>query len=196
MRKRIAQITIVAAPMLVGSLNLTHPMFSPPVYAGLVDHISWWIRLHVLNLALFPFLGLAAYLLVKDVHNFAAGVAKVAIAVFVPIYAAFDAMAGIGTGILVHNVRLLPPADLTTVGPLIDSYWGNPAINATAAIGSIAWVIAMLSTAVAFTNSDRRRLVSILAVVLFFVGGAALSMFPRSSNVHIPILWGLPSGWE
>ena len=49
-----------------------------------------------------PLLGLAAYLLVKDVRNIAASVSRIALGIYVPIYAAFDALAGIGTGILVQ----------------------------------------------------------------------------------------------
>ena len=99
MSKRLEQLLIFSAPLLVGLLNLFHPMFRPPVYAGLIQHISWWIPLHLLNLVLFPLLGLAGYLLVKDVHNLASVVARVALALFIPLYAAFDALAGIGTGI-------------------------------------------------------------------------------------------------
>jgi integrase family protein with SAM-like domain len=68
---------------------------------GILLTLGWWITLHVLNLAGFPLLVLPAYLLVKDVNNAAATVAKIAIAIFVPIYTAFDALAGIGTGTLV-----------------------------------------------------------------------------------------------
>jgi hypothetical protein len=40
MSKRLQLVFLFGAPILVGFLNLTHPMFRPPVYSGLVDHIS------------------------------------------------------------------------------------------------------------------------------------------------------------
>ncbi len=192
MPKQLQQVVLFGAPILVGLLNLTHPMFAPPVYRGIVDHISWWTTLHILNLVLFPLIGLAAYLLVKDVNNLAASLTKVALAVFVPIYAAFDAIAGIGTGILVENAKHLPPAELTTVSPFIDAYWNSSVLNAVAAAGSIAWVIAMLSAAVAVTASDRRRLIAGVAVVIFVIGGwAQTNLFLPSQGLHIPIAWWL-----
>jgi hypothetical protein len=192
MSKRLQQLVIFAAPVLVGLLNLTHPMFRPPVYAGLIHHISWWIPLHILNLVLFPLLGLAGYLFVKDVPNLAATVAKAALATFIPFYAAFDALAGIGTGILVRSAEHLAANDLTAVGPLIDSYWSSGPLNTIAAIGSIAWVIAMLSAAVAFTHPDRRRWIAVFAVVLFLVGGwAQTHLFPIASDFPIPLSWWL-----
>jgi len=192
MSKRLQQVLLFGAPILVGLLNLTHPVLKPPVYSGIIDHISWWTTLHILNLVLFPLLGLAAYLLVREVHNLAASLTKVALAIFVPIYAGFDALAGIGTGILVQNAKHLTPGDLTTVEPLIDAYWNSSVLNGVAAAGSIAWVIAMLSAAVAVTASDRRRLVAVLAVVLFFIGGwAQTNLFLPSSGLTIPSAWWL-----
>jgi hypothetical protein len=192
MSKRLHQVLLFVAPTLVGLLNLTHPRFKPPVFIGIVHHISWWLTLHILNLALFPLLGLAAFILVRDTHNFASALTKVALAIFIPIYAAFDAIAGIGTGILVENAKSMAPDDIARVAPLIDAYWKSNVLNTVAAAGSIAWVIAMLSAAVAFTAQHRRRLVAALAVVLFVVGGwAQTDLFLPSLGLTIPIAWWL-----
>jgi hypothetical protein len=119
-------------------------------------------------------------------------VAKIALAIFVPLYAAFDALAGIGTGILVKNAEHLAANDLIAVGPLIDSYWSSGPLNGIAAIGSIAWVIAMLAAAVAFTYEDRRRVMAVLAIVLFLIGGwAQTHLFPTASDMTIPLTWWL-----
>ena len=192
MSKRLQQVLLFVPPTLTGLLNLTHPRFRPPVFIGIVHHISWWLTLHILNLALFPLLGLAAFILVRDTHNFASAVTKVALAIFIPIYAGFDAIAGIGTGILVENAKTMAPDDIAKVAPLIDAYWNSNVLNTVAAVGSIAWVIAMLSAAVAFTPPHRRRLVAVLAVVLFIVGGwAQTNLFLPSLGSTIPIAWWL-----
>jgi hypothetical protein len=192
MSKPPQHVLLFGSPILVGLLNLTHPRFMPPVYSGIIDHISWWATLHILNLVLFPLLGLAAFILVSDIHNFASALTKVALSIFVPLYAAFDALAGIGTGILVENAKRMRPDELAKVTPLIDAYWNSNVLNAVAAAGSIAWVIAMLSAAVAITTPQRRRLVAILAVVLFFIGGwAQTNLFLASRDLTIPISWWL-----
>ena len=134
-------------------------------------HLRWWGTLHLLNLALFALAGLAVYLLLEDVHNFAATASRVAISVFIPLYAAFDALAGIGTGLLAQLNHQLPAAQAAVVEPLIDRYWSSPTIYALAVAGSIAWVIALLAAAVALTSAERRRLAAIAAVLVFLVGG-------------------------
>ena len=195
MSRRLKQVLLFGAPILVGLLNLAHPMFKPPVYSGIIDHISWWATLHILNLVLFPLLGLAAYLLISEVHNPASSLARVALAIFVPIYAAFDALAGIGTGILVENAKHLAPQDLTTVAPLIDAYWNSSLLNSVAAAGSIAWVIAMLAAAVSVNVAERRRRLAVVAVVLFLVGGwAETNLFLPSRGLAIPLAWWLITG--
>lgn len=134
----------------------------------------------------------AAFILVRDIHNFASALTKVAIAIFIPIYAAFDAIAGIGTGILVENAKTMAPDEIAKVAPLIDAYWKSNVLNTVAAAGSIAWVIAMLSAAVAFTAPRRRRLVAVVAVGLFVVGGwAQTNLFLPSLGSTIPVAWWL-----
>jgi len=46
-----------------------------------------WMNLHVANLLLFPLFGLAAFYLVKDTSNRAATISKIAIGLFIPLYA-------------------------------------------------------------------------------------------------------------
>ena len=61
--------------------------------------------MHLLNLVGFRLVGFAGYLLTEVIHTPAAIVSRVAVVVFIPIYAAFDALAGIGTGTLVQLVN-------------------------------------------------------------------------------------------
>jgi hypothetical protein len=171
MPDRIRQIILFAAPTFVGIVNVTHPMIQPPIYEGILHHLDWWVTLHILNLLGFPLAGLAGYLLVKDVHNAAAMVSNCAIAVFTPVYAAFDALAGIGTGTFVQQISHLPADQRPAFGPVVDGFWNSATVNSTAIVGSIAWTIAMLAAAVALTDPVRRRLVTILAVIVFVVGG-------------------------
>jgi hypothetical protein len=71
-------------------------------------------------------------LVVKDVNSVAATVAKIAIAVFVPVYTAFDALAGVGAGTLVKQVSCLSPDQSTTFKPTFDAFWNSAPFTATA----------------------------------------------------------------
>jgi hypothetical protein len=59
-------------------------------------------------------------------------VAKIAIAVFVPVYTAFDALAGVGAGTLVKQVSCLSPDQSTTFKPTVDAFWNSAPFTATA----------------------------------------------------------------
>jgi hypothetical protein len=192
MRKGFRIFLLFVPPALLAILNLGHPIVAPPVSATVLPHLQWWLRLHVFNLILFAMLGLAAYLLIRDTHNFAACISKVAIAVFVPLYAAFDGLAGIGTGILVGYSRQLPLEQGGIANQIIDAYWSSPAIYAIAATASIAWVIAMTSAAVAFTFPKQRRLAAITGVVIFVIGGwARTDIFLAADGGTIRAAWWL-----
>ncbi len=192
MRKEVRIFLLFVPPALLGILNLGHPVVAPPVFVAVLPHLPWWIKLHVLNLILFAMLGLAAYLLVKDKQNFAASLSKIAIAVFVPLYAAFDGLAGIGTGILSDYSRQLPSDQVGLASQMIDAYWSSSAIYGLAAIASIAWVIAMIAAAVAFTFPEQRRLAAITAVVIFVIGGwARTNLFFAADGVTIRAVWWL-----
>jgi hypothetical protein len=190
MPRGLRQFLIFAPPVLLAGLNLTHPIIPSPVYAGVLHHLAWWLQLHVINLALFPLFGLAAYLLMANVHNAAATVSRFAVAVFIPVYAAFDALMGIGTGTLVQISRTLPPDQGASATPLINAFYDSAMLYDIAAAGSIAWVIAMLAAAVAFTAPERRRLVGAVAVISFMAGGWARSnLFLAADGVTITRGW-------
>jgi hypothetical protein len=191
MQTTLRRLALFVPPVLIAVFELAHPVVLPPIYPAVLHHLPWWLYLHVANLALFPLFGLAAYLLVRDVPNRAAAWSRVSIAVYVPLYASFDALVGIGTGILVQNASRLDPSARAVAEPLIDAYWNNGILFAIAALGSIAWVIAMFSSAVAFTRPERRRAAAIAAIVLFPVGGWAETNLFLPSGGHIPVSWWL-----
>jgi hypothetical protein len=191
MRKAWRRLALFGPPVLIIVFELAHPVVLPPIYPAVLHHLPWWLYLHVANLALFPLFGLAAYLLVRDVPNRAAAWSRVAIVVYVPVYASFDALVGVGTGILVQNASGLDPSGRAVAEPLIDAYWNNGILSAIAALGSIAWVIAMFASAVAFTRAERRRAAAIAAIVLFPVGGwDEMNLFLPSGG-HVPLSWWL-----
>ena len=170
MSKSIRQLILFGAPLFVGILNTFHPVHFEPtgIYEGIHDVVDWWITLHILNLFGFTLLGLSAFLLVRDQQSVAATIAKIALGIFVPTYAGFDSVIGIGTGILVQYANGLPIDKLVVLDPAINVYWTNNIASMLATIGSVAWGFGMSLCAVAFTESTRRPAV----LVLGFMAGA------------------------
>ncbi len=184
----IRRIALYVPPLLVIAFELGHPVLRPPIYPAVAHHLPWWLYLHLANLALFPLLGLSAFLLVKGLGGRAATLARAAIACYVPLYAAFDALAGIGTGILVRSASAMDETPRAAAESLIDSYWGSGVIFGIAAAGSIAWILAMLAAAVAVTKPERRRAAATLAVAIFAADGWAMRLIlPPAAS--IPTVW-------
>ena len=85
MPTRLRRLLLFGAPTLVAAFNLAHPVILQPVYAGVLHQLDWWVTLHLVNLLLFPVLGLAAYTLTGELKGAAATVSSVAIAFFIPV---------------------------------------------------------------------------------------------------------------
>jgi hypothetical protein len=164
----------------VGVLNIFHPVHFGPtgIYEDIHLVAGWWITLHVLNLFGFVLLGLAAYLLMLDQHGIAATVAKIALVVFVPAYAGFDSVIGIGTGNLVQYANRLQPDQLAAFLPAVDAYWVNGIATMLAIIGSVSWTFAMSASAISFAESRRVAAGALGVIAGGFTGwGYSSSMF-------------------
>ena len=191
MSPRARRLVLFGAPAATAVVNMSHPIVMPPIYDMVLHHMPWWIVLHLVNLVLFALVGLAAYLLVRGRQDRAAKISRGAIACFIPLYAAFDSLAGIGTGVLVQQASRITPADPGAVSAVIDGYWQSPVLLGIATAGSVAWVIAMLAAAVSFSDASTRKRVAIVAVVILLVTGfarGALFQVPGAAAIQ-PIWW-------
>jgi hypothetical protein len=192
MNNTLKRIAIFGIPVLLGIVNSMHPLIKPPIYEKILPHLDWWLHLHYLNLGFFSLLGLSAWLLIRDLHNPAATIARIALAVYVPLYAAFDALAGISTGLLTRITQQLPQNAAATGSGIIDAFYGSPTVTTLAIAGSIAWIIAMLASAVAFAVPERRRWVLLLMIILFAVNGWARgNIFQAADGISIRPEWWL-----
>lgn len=180
MSKELRRLILFGAPLFVGILNIFHPVHFEPtgVYEDIHGVVGWWIVLHILNLFGFALLGLAAYLLIKDQQGRAATIAKIAIAVFVPTYAGFDSIIGIGTGILIRYANGVPASQLTILDPTINAFWTNNVAALLAILGSMSWGLAMSLSAVSFTETRKPAILALGLIAGAMTGwGSSSSMF-------------------
>lgn len=172
MSKELRRLILLGAPLFVGILNIFHPVHFEPtgVYEDIHGVVGWWIVLHVLNLFGFALLGLATYLLLKEQQGRAAAIAKIAIAIFVPTYAGFDSVIGIGTGILVQYANGVPVSQLAILDPTINAYWTSNVATLLAILGSMSWGFAMSLGAVSISET-RKPAILILGLISGAVTG-------------------------
>ena len=127
MSKILRYVGLFGGPVLVGAINLAHPIVSSSagVYQTVSPHVEWWIILHVLNLVGFALLALAAYVLLQREQGLAATISRVALAIFIPFYLGFDALIGVGTGTLVQYASHLPSDQLPAAKLAVEAVWAS-----------------------------------------------------------------------
>jgi hypothetical protein len=162
------RLIIFGAPLILGLLELGHPALLPGdnIVATIAPIATWWTALHVLQVPLFAFLGVAVFLLVRDLDSRAATISRYAIAVFIVVYPAFDAAVGIASGIVCR----------TSSGPDLEAslqnhFWG-PVTGSMAIVGSVSWLVALLAAAWAWHSQGAPA----LAVAPLALSGVLLAV--------------------
>lgn len=178
---------LFGVPLAVGAVSLIHPgSIANPThddetghYAQLGDKADQFIAVHIVQMILFGLLALSVWVAIRELRGVAAQVARWALLPFLVFYTAFDAMVGIGTGVLVREGRRLPAADQDVAERLTNAYGdtlitGDP--NVFAFLGSVAWFVALVAAALAWRRAGAGTLtVAALALagLVFAIGHPA-----------------------
>lgn len=124
-----------------------------------------WQVVHVGTLFFIGLMGLAVYLLVRDLPGTAARVSRWAAAVFVLFYGAWEAVAGLAVGALVQYTNGLPAAERSTGSDAIESLNDSAIVGdfgLLGSIGSLAWITAVRAAAVAVRRAGAQLAAAVL----------------------------------
>jgi len=167
---------MIAAPLSLSVLTLFHGL-EEIVSEGTPDSEAWvqyiatienrWLVIHLLGLALFPLLGLTV-LWMLPAEGRASRISRVALAVFIVLYPAFDGLVGIGSAILLDYRATLSSEGQAVLEPAIQRLFfdtGTPAFWLAVA-ASAAWSIGAIAAAVALWGQDGWR----VGLPLFLAG--------------------------
>lgn len=134
-----------AAPPVLAAVVLLHR--NDPVDAmDLSGATTTWIWIHVVLLGALTLLAHAIRILLADADGYAATVARGLLPIALVTYAAFDALVGLGTGVLVERAETLGP----DAAQLVEHWWSVPTpISGIAAIAQLSWVTVLGATAIA-----------------------------------------------
>jgi len=163
----------IGVPLGWGVLLWFHPdVDRNHVYADLREDVVAYQIVHAGTLAFIGLLGLALYLLVRDLPGRAARVSRLAIGPFVLFYAADESVIGLAVGALVQHGNDAPLRQRPAVADTIQSLGnnvivGDPGIVAT--VGSLAWIVAVLAAAVAYRHVGAPLLAAVLLGLSFVV---------------------------
>ena len=120
-------------------------------------------------------MGVALYMLVRDLPGRAATISRLAIGPFVLFYAAWETVIGLAIGVLVQHANDAPAGERPAVSDAIQAVGENAIVGDAGVllvVGALAWITAVIAAAVAV----RRAGAPILAPVLLgAVGGRGLA---------------------
>ena len=122
----LRRVLLLVPPLLLAGLEVLHPQPDETVQS-LMDASTWFAAFHFIQLALTGLVGLSVLLLADSFGRANAWVTRLGVGVFLVFFSAYDAVAGIGTGLAMRSAR-----DLSTVQQegVFDVVEGWPAFGA------------------------------------------------------------------
>jgi hypothetical protein len=172
MTSRVLSALLIAPLLALAVVLWWHPPGGEDVFEGVSPDAGAWLTVHTVTLLAFPFLGLAAFWLLRGVESVAATVSRVAVVLFLVFYTAYEVTVGVGTGLLVDYANDLPAGEQAVVADAIQDYNRNWIVAEPSSIalivGFLGWVVAMFAAAFALRRAGATWPLTIAA------GGASL----------------------
>jgi hypothetical protein len=166
------RVLLLAPPLALAALEILHPQPDETVQA-LMDASTWFAGFHVIQLALAGLDALSVLLLADSFGRAHTWATRLGVGVFLVFFSAYDAVAGIGTGLAMRSAR-----DLTAVqqegvsrSSATGRLWGPP--FALSVVGTLGWTVAVgaLALAARGQGAPRREWILIGLAALFLLGG-------------------------
>jgi hypothetical protein len=171
---------VIGVPLAWAVLLLFHPTGEGEAitYADVQDEVTGWLVVHLGMLVFIPLMAGAVYLLVRGIESTAARVCGIALLFFVVFYGAWEALVGIGTGILVDDINGLAASERAAAAPLVEEFNDNILIRAfgvLGSIGSVGFIVAAIAAGVALHRQARAPLA---VAVLLGLSGFLITAHP------------------
>jgi hypothetical protein len=168
----LRHVLLLVPPLLLAGLEFFHPQPDETAQA-LMDVATWFAGFHVIQLALTGFVALSVLLLANSFGHANAWVTRLGIGVFLVVFSAYDAVAGIGTGLAMRSARDLSAVQQEGVFTVVKDW---PALGppfALSIIGTLGWVAAVgaLAFAARRQGAPRREWILIGLAAVFLLGG-------------------------
>jgi hypothetical protein len=145
---------LIGVPLAWAVLLLFHPggEGTELTYQEVQDKVTAWLVVHIGMMLFIPLMAAVVYLLLRGVEGTAARVSRIALVPFVVFYSTWEALQGIGVGILVDRVNGLPQTERATGADLVHDFADNILIRNFGVfgnIGSLALITALIAAGVA-----------------------------------------------
>jgi hypothetical protein len=157
-RLNLVELVVLAAPLLWVVVAFLHPTDEP--YEGIADEANRWVFVHVAQLVLTPFLAAGVWMLLGGIQSVAAGIARAVLAFWMVFFSAFDAVAGVATGVLTRHANSLTGEAQAGVVAAIEFLWDDSQLaGAGFYLGQGSWVVLAIAATVALYQARASRVV-------------------------------------
>jgi hypothetical protein len=166
-------IFLLVPPLAFAALAAIHPRPDEEAPAYL-DVATWFATFHVIQLVLVGLVAITVLLLADEFGVAGAWSTRLGVGVFLIFFSAYDAVAGIATGLAMRDARDLPASDQLVVYETVKDWPGLDArVFALAIVGTLGWVVALVGVALAArrAGAGRPEWIFILLAGVFLMGG-------------------------
>jgi hypothetical protein len=172
---------LIGVPLLWGILLLFHPgggEGTEITYVDLQDKVTAWLVVHIGMMIFIPLMAAVIYLLLRGVEGTAARISRIALVPFVVFYSAWEALQGIGVGILVDQVNELTQTERATGADLVHDFADNILIRNFGVFGNIGSLALITATIAAGVALRRQAAAPLLVPVLLGLSGFLITAHP------------------
>lgn len=182
---------LVIVPLAWAVLLLFHQDPGGGVYDSLRDSPSRWLLVHLGSIVFIGLIAGVLWFVLSDLTGVAASIARVAIVPFVLFYGAGEAVLGVATAVLTKHANGVPASEQPAAAAAVEALWDDfVTADLFIGIGSVAWVVAVVSTSAALWIKRHQRLapalLAVSSLVIFHappIGPVALVCFAVAIGV-------------
>jgi hypothetical protein len=142
------RLLLLAPPLLLAGWEVAHPQPEPNIQA-LMDASSWFAVFHGVQLILIGLVAVSVLLLADALGRATHWATRLGVGMFLVFYSAYDAVAGIATGLAMRSARNLSAEQQAGVFAVVKDWPGLSAVFALSVVGTLGWVVAVGSLALA-----------------------------------------------
>ena len=149
---------LLGAPLALAVLMLFY--FWPYDYYSneLMPIAGWWTVLRTIQFVLFALMGASVWLLTDGLRGVEVFISRLGAVVFATFYNADDAVAVISTGLLARPAADAPRVERDAYIESIGTLFADPTKSLFFAVGSHAWILALVAAAFALYRAGASRL--------------------------------------
>lgn len=188
----LRRVLLLGPPLLLAGLEILHPQ-PDETTQSLMDVSTWFAGFHVIQLLLTGLVAMSVLLLADSFGRANAWVTRLGVGVFLVFFSAYEAVAGIATGLAMRSARDLSAVQQEGVFDVVKDWPAVGSPFALSIVGTLGWLAAVGALALAARHQGAPRLewifVALAAVLLigghpFPAGTLAFACFFAAALLH------------